>query len=643
MSDAQQPAKLPAHMLAALGIVYGDLGTSPLYTMQTILSSSGGDISAASVTGVLSLIIWALLLIVSLKYGLFVMKADNHGEGGILALTSLVTSREPSGSGTPPGGGRGERGGLRTGVLISIGLAGAALIYGDGILTPSISVLSAVEGVKVAAPSLGHLVLPVALAILVALFALQTFGTARIGKLFGPVMLLWFATIGVFGAITLARHPEVLAAINPLLGLRYLAHHGTASLIVLGGVFLSLTGAEALYADMGHVGRRPIRLAWYGLVLPALLLCYAGQSASLIGLSKLPDNPFYGILPDAIRGWAIWPLLVLATCATIIASQAIITGSFSMTRQAIQLGWFPGLNIRQTSDTEYGQIYVAAVNWLLMIFTVAITLAFGSSERLAGAYGMAVSTTMLLTTALLFSYLRGRAGWSLPASLAVTGFFLVIDLAFFSANLLKFFEGGFVPLLAGLLVFLLMDSWRRGMGALRDLAHAEVADPERFLARLREEHVPRVPGTTVFLTRLYLPIPALMVSHMEQFGVLQEHIVTLTVLFEQRPRVPVAGRVSVQPYEANLWHVTVRYGFVEIPDLSTALELAREKGCPVIPADALFIGRRDEIVRERTGRRRLLGWQRLLFGFLYRNAVHFVDRFHLPADHLVEVGRRIGL
>ena len=394
MTENSQKRGLPASMLAALGIVYGDLGTSPLYTMQTILESSGGSVSTDSVLGVLSLIFWALLLIVSVKYGLFVMMADNNGEGGILALTSLVTAR---------------RGGRGTAILVSCGLFGAALLYGDGILTPAISVLSAIEGVKVATPALSHFVMPVATAILVGLFCLQTFGTARIGKLFGPVMLLWFVTIGGLGAVALVRHPVVLEAVDPLYGLHYLGEHGWGSLIVLGGVFLALTGAEALYADMGHVGRRPIRIAWYAIVLPALLLSYAGQSASLIGQSKLPDNPFFGIIPDAIRTWAIWPMVLLATLATIIASQAIITGAFSMTRQAIQLGWFPGLNIRQTSDKEYGQIYVPAVNWTMMLCTVAITVGFGSSSRLAGAYGMAVSTTMLLTTALLFSYLRDRA------------------------------------------------------------------------------------------------------------------------------------------------------------------------------------------------------------------------------------------
>ena len=635
MTESRNTNGLSTAMLAALGIVYGDLGTSPLYTMQTILESSGGSVSPDTVLGVLSLIVWALLLTVSIKYGVFVMMADNKGEGGILALTALVTGSKND---EPP------KRGLKTAILIGFGLFGGALLYGDGILTPAISVLSAIEGVKVATPALNHFVMPVAAVILLGLFCVQTFGTARIGVVFGPVMLLWFITIGVFGAIAIAKHPEVLWAIDPRHGLHYLGEHGWGSLIVLGGVFLALTGSEALYADMGHVGRRPIRLAWYAIVLPALLLCYAGQSASLIGQAKLPDNPFYGIIPAPIMGWAIWPMVLLATFATIIASQAIITGAFSMTRQAIQLGWFPGLNIHQTSDKEYGQIYVPAVNWTMMIFTVAITVAFGSSSRLAGAYGMAVSTTMLLTTALLFSYLRGRAHWSIALALPVAAVFLFIDLAFFAANLLKFFEGGFVPLLAGLLVFVIMNTWRRGIAGVRAKSREHVLAPSSFLDGLAEGKIPRVPGTVVFLTRINEPISPNMVSHVAQFGALQQNVVTLTVSFDQRPRVPQEERVKVQHYEGNVWHVIVHYGFVEIPSLPTALAAAHGKGCPLVPDDAIFIGGRDEVVRDRDhAHARLSAWRRLLFGFMYRNSVHSVDLFDLPPDRFVQIGRQVAL
>ncbi len=634
MTDVTTKPARPAAMLAALGIVYGDLGTSPLYTMQTILESSGGSVSLASVLGVMSLIFWALLLTVSVKYGVFVMMADNHGEGGILALTALVT-------GTRPGR---TADGARVSVLVGLGLIGAALLYGDGILTPAISVLSAIEGVKVATPALSHLVMPIAAAILVGLFCLQTFGTARIGGLFGPVMLVWFVTIGTFGAIALARHPEVARAVDPRYGLHYLVAHGWSSLIVLGGVFLALTGAEALYADMGHIGRAPIRVAWYAVVLPALLLCYAGQSASLIGMSKLPDNPFFGIVPAAIKDWAIWPMVLLATFATIIASQAIITGAFSMTRQAMQLGWFPGLNIRQTSDREYGQIYVPAVNWTMMLCTVSITAAFGSSSSLAGAYGVAVSTTMLCTTALLFSYLRGPAGWSVAAALAPAAVFLFVDLGFFVANLLKFFQGGYIPLLVGLLMFLLMTSWRRGTAGLRAIWGHGGLQPKEFLGQLADRHVPRVPGTIVFLTRTGEPIPPTLVAHVAQFGALQHTVVTLTVDFEERPRVPADERVVLRRLEDGIWHVAVRFGFVEVPNLIEALDQAHQLGCPIVPDDALFVGSHDEVVRDRTsGQARLASWRRILFSVMYRNAVHSVDRFSLPADRFVQVGRRVGL
>ena len=629
---------MPAATLGALGIVYGDLGTSPLYTMQTILEASGGNVSTASVIGVMSLITWALLLTVSIKYGVLVMRADNHGEGGIFALTALV-------SGAPVSGVRSERGsGRGAATLIVVGLIGGALLYGDGILTPAISVLSAVEGVKVVTPALSHLIMPAAVAILVGLFCLQGVGAARIGVLFGPVMLLWFATIGALGAIALASHPEVIRAVDPRYGLAYLVEHGWGSVFVLGGVFLAVTGAEAMYADMGNVGRLPIRLAWNAMVLPALLLSYAGQSASLIGQRTLHDNPFFGIVPAAIRWWAIWPLVLLATFATIIASQAIITGVFSMTRQAIQLGWFPGLGIRQTSDEEYGQIYVPALNWTMMVCTVVITAAFGSSSSLAGAYGVAVSTTMLLTTLLLFSYLRGQAGWPLAAALAVVVLFLSIDFVFFASNLLKFFDGGYVPLCVGAAVFLLMSTWRRGIAGVRLRSRENLLAPDAFLERLSEGEVPRVSGTIVFLARVQEPIPATLVSHVAQFGALQRTVVTLTVSFEDRPRVAPSDRVTARRFEGGVWYVVVRYGFVEVPNLLTALALAHEHGCPIVPGDAVFVVGRDEVVRERSRSRVwLAGWRRMLFGFMYRNAVHSADRFALPADRVVQVGRQVGL
>ena len=644
----QQPAArpIPLSMLGALGIVYGDLGTSPLYTMQTVLETTGGKLSTESVLGVLSLIVWALIIVVAMKYCLLVMRADNAGEGGILALTALVTGTKPEQE-QPDGEPASTPGRRHRMLLVTVGLFGGAMLYGDGILTPSISVLSAIEGIKVAAPNFGHWVLPIALVILVGLFVLQPLGTERIGRLFGPVMLIWFATIGILGAVALARHPEVLLAVDPRHGIGFLAGHHWHSLAVLGGVFLALTGAEALYADMGHIGRLPIRLSWFAIVLPALLLCYAGQSASLIGLAKLPDNPFYGIVPPVIFDYAIWPLVILATMATIIASQAIITGVFSMTRQAIQLGWFPGLNIRQTSDREYGQIYVPLINWVMMVFTLALTYGFGSSASLAGAYGMAVSTTMLLTTMLLYSYLRHVARWSMAASMPIVAGLLVVDVVFFAANLLKVAQGGYVPLIAGGLVFIVMTSWRRGIAALHTVAVSNVVSPERFLQQLNDGEVPRVPGTVVFLSRLLEPIPPVMLDHVEQFGALQQNVVTLTVEFADVPRVDASERISVQRNAGDIWHVIARYGFIEIPSLPTALLEAKKQGCPVVPEQAIFIGSRDEVVGRHGQpsklREPLPGWRRRLFGVMYRNAVQLVDRFDLPPDRFVQIGRQVTL
>jgi len=627
--DRPAQAKAPAAKaglrtasMAALGIVFGDLGTSPLYTMQTVVGTTGGKVTPEIALGVLSLIFWALIITISVKYCLLVMRADNHGEGGILALMSLV------------GRSTTERGLI----LVAFGLFGAALIYGDGIITPAISVLSALEGVNVATPLLKAYVLPATAVVLIALFAGQAFGTAKIGKVFGPVMLLWFVTIGVLGAASVARHPGVVAALDPIHAVRLLAARGWGSFIVLGAVFLAITGGEALYADMGHVGRAPIRITWYGIVLPGLLLSYAGQTALLIDQPNRTDNPFFAVVPH----WGLYPMVVLATSATIIASQAIITGSFSLTRQAMQLGWFPGLQIRQTSDVEYGQIYVPTMNWLMMAFTVALAIGFGSSERLAGAYGTAVSTTMLLTTALLFACMRERWGWSVPLAAGVAGLLLIVDLSFFCGNILKIREGGWIPLLLGAAIYTIMRTWRKGVEAIRQRISSQVAPPDVFLRQLDDGRIPRVQGTAAFLTQSSAPVPVLMARHVQQFGALQETVVTLTVRFEEYPRVPLAERVDVKQVAQGLWHVTVRFGFIDVPNLPSALACARDRGCPVDLDEAIYFGARDEVVRSKTPPR-LAGWRRMLFGFMYRNAVHTVDRFDLPPAQFVEIGRQIAL
>ena len=608
--------------LRALGIFYGDPGTSQLYTYQTIVGAVGGHPSAADALGLLSLVIWALIVTVSVKYCLVVMRADNHGEGGILALMSLISGRA----------------GRTAAALTAMGLFGAALIYGDGIITPAISVLSALEGVNVVTTALKPFVLPAALVILVALFALQTYGTARIGRVFGPIMLVWFAVIALLGICGIVRRPDVVLAVDPSHAIGFLLRHGLASLVVLGGVFLAITGGEALYADMGHIGRAPIRLAWFVLVLPALLLSYAGQTALLLDNPGLDGNPFFRLAPD----WAIIPLVVLATVATIIASQAIITGAFSLTRQAMQLGWFPGLVIRQTSDEEYGQIYVPLVNWAMMICTLALTFGFGSSDRLAGAYGTAVSTTMLLTTALLYNVMRDVWRWSLPLALTVSGVFVVIDIVFFAANMLKLLEGGWIPLLLGALIFAAMTTWKRGIDALRKRLVQGEETPEQFLARLEEGQIPRVPGTAVFLSRTGALVPPVLVRHVAQFKAVQETVVGLTIGFEEVPRVAQSERARVSEVAAGLWHVTVRYGFVEIPDLAKALAAARDHGCPLDLDDAIYFAAHDEVVRSES-HPRLSPWRRLLFAFMYRNAVRAPDRFDLPSDRFLEIARQVAL
>ena len=611
--------------LAAVGIVFGDLGTSPLYTYQTIVSSVGGHASVPVAMGLLSLVVWALIITVSLKYCLFVMRADNHGEGGILALMSLVTSRS-------------ARGRWSTGTLVVMGLFGAALLYGDGIITPAISVLSALEGINVLTDAFKPYTVPAALMVLLALFAAQARGTASIGRIFGPIMLLWFVTIAVLGLAGVVRRPEVIFAIDPRYAIGFLAQHGMHSFVVLGGVFLAITGAEALYADMGHLGRNPIRSSWYFVVLPALLLSYAGQTALLIEDPTLDGNPFFKLAPQ----WAIIPLVVLATLATIIASQAIITGAFSLTRQAMQLGWFPGVHIHQTSADEYGQIYVPFVNWAMMLGTLALTYGFGSSERLAGAYGTAVSTTMLLTTALLYNAMRNIWRWPMLVALLVSGVFLLIDGAFFAANLLKLPEGGWIPLLFGVVVFTIMTTWHRGTRAVAaKLAEGEES-PDAFFAELKSGRIARVPGTAVFLTRTARRIPPVLLNHVAQIKALQETVVTLTVIFEETPRVAESSRAEVQHMADGLWHVVVRFGFIEVPNLVTALMRAKELGCPVRLDDAVYFAARDEVVRSQK-HPRLWPWQRMLFAFMYRNAVRAADRFDLPAERFLEIGRQIRL
>ena len=619
--DNSKPTRLAS--FAALGVVFGDLGTSPLYTLQTVVQATGGHFTPHTALGILSAIIWTLFITISLKYCLFVMRADNHGEGGILALMSLV-------------GANGFKPGVR--ILTAMGLLGAALIYGDGVITPAISVLSALEGLNAVTASFKPYVMPMALVVLIALFASQRFGTEKIGRAFGPVMLLWFCVIAALGVVAISHHPGVVAALDPRYAISFLRHAGSVGFLVLGAVFLCITGGEALYADMGHFGKASIRLSWYIVVLPALLLSYAGQTAYLLDKGTVSGNPFFLIAPS----WSIYPLVALATIATIIASQAIITGSFSMTRQAMQLGWLPGVSIRQTSDRIYGQIYVPVVNWLLMLATVATTVAFGSSDRLAGAYGTAVATTMLLTTVLLFRAMRDLWRWPLAAAISVAGFFLVVDVSFFAANLVKIADGGWLPLTFAAVLFTIMVTWRSGVDAVRATLVQNPEKGETFLASLRAGAIPRMEGTTIFLTRSTQKVSRLIMDHARFVGVLPRNAVALSIVFEEVPRVLGPKCTVVENVGEGLWHVVARFGFFEIPDLKAALSHAHGLATNVDLNNAMIVGTRDLVV-SKPQHSALSGWRMALFAFLYRNSVKVVDRFNLAPEHVVEIARQIEI
>ncbi len=618
--DGSGATRLPAAALTALGIVYGDLGTSPLYTLQTVADATGGRFTPDSALGILSLIAWTLILTISIKYCILVMRADNHGEGGILALMSLVGANKLSG---------------RLGLLTAAGLLGAALIYGDGVITPAISVLSSLEGVNVVTDTLRPYVMPLGVAILVTLFAVQRYGTASIGAAFGPVMLVWFGVIGVVGLGGVIHPPVWWLALDPGRGLGFLIHARVTGLFVLGGVFLCATGGEALYADMGHIGKWPTRLSWYGLVLPSLLLSYAGQTGILLGGHDVHANPFFLLAPR----WSVYPLVALATAATVIASQAIITGSFSMTRQAMQLGWLPGMNIRQTSDNIYGQIYVPVVNGLMMIATIGITIGFGSSARLAGAFGTAVSTTMLLTTVLLFTAMTRVWRWPPYLAAPVAGVFLLVDASFFGANLLKIVDGGWLPLTIGATVFFVMATWRRGSEAVRVAASKDSEPVGAFLTEIERNKTPRVPGAAIFLTRETENMPSLAVDYVRQIGSLHQSVVIVSVVFDDTPRVAAANRSHLEHLGDDIWRVLVRYGFVEIPDLPATLRQIKGLDRKADIREAIYFASRDLVVPK--ARSRMASWRLEVFAWLYRNAVKMTDRFDLPPKNVIEIARQI--
>ena len=613
--------KLPALALSALGIVFGDIGTSPLYTFKTVLGTADMPSDPATVLGALSLVLWTLFLITTVKYVSFAMRVDNDGEGGILALMALLGVKKQ-----------------HRPTIVAVGLFGAALIYGDGAITPAISVLSALEGLNMATPDLQPYVVPAAVVILVALFAIQSRGTATIGHFFGPIMLVWFIAMAVMGLWGIAQHPKVFAALNPAYGLDYLVTHGMTGFLVLGAVFLCVTGAEALYADMGHFGSRPIKFAWFGIVFPSLILNYAGQAALVLEGAPTDGNIFFRLCPQPL----LLPLIVLATVATIIASQSIITGAFSMTRQAIQLGWLPRLYIKQTSSEGYGQIYVGVVNWLLMIVTVGLTIVFGKSDNLAAAYGIAVSATMLMTSALLFIAMREIWGWSVLAAGAVAGGFLVVDSAFFLANLTKIAEGGYVPLLLAILIYGAMWIWHRGAAAVSSRMREALIPVGEFMARIKAANIPRVPGTAVFLTRAERDTPPVMIWHVKHNRALHEHVFVLRVEILSVPWLPSGERLTVEEVAPNFWRAEARFGFMERPHIPELLAASKSLGCTVDLADVTYYVGHETVIGRDDGMG-LPGWQERFFAVMERNAVHVSDFFSLPNDQVVEIGRQVAI
>jgi KUP system potassium uptake protein len=613
--------KLPILGLTALGIVFGDIGTSPLYTFKTILGTAEAASDAGTILGALSLVLWTLFIVTTVKYVSFAMRVDNDGEGGILALMALLGVKKQ-----------------QRPTIVAVGLFGAALIYGDGAITPAISVLSALEGVNMATPALQPYVVPTAVAILIALFAIQSQGTATIGRFFGPVMLAWFAVMALMGLWGILQHPSVFAALNPLYGLSYLFTHGANGFWVLGAVFLCVTGAEALYADMGHFGRGPIRLAWFAVVFPSLILNYSGQAALVLEGAPTDGNIFFRLCPPVL----LLPLIVLATVATIIASQSIITGAFSMTRQAIQLGWLPRLRIKQTSSEGYGQIYVGVVNWLLMIVTVGLTIGFRKSDNLASAYGIAVSLTMLMTSALLFIAMREIWGWSLWAAGSIAGFFLIVDTAFFTANLTKIGEGGYVPVILAVCIYGVMWIWHRGAAAVSARMHEALIPVPEFMARIAAKNICRVSGTAVFLTRTERDTPPVMVWHIKHNRALHEHLFALRVEVLSVPWVAPGNRITLQEVAPNFWRAEAHFGFMERPHIPELLTTSRSLGCTVNLDDVTYYVGHETVVGREDGMG-LPAWQERIFAVMERNAVHVSDFFSLPSDQVVEIGRQVSI
>ena len=625
-------ASLPEHSsglalltLSAIGVVYGDIGTSPLYSLRECFHGEHGVAATHdNVLGVLSLIFWSLTLIISIKYILFVMRADNNGEGGILALLALVAQS--------PGAQRKSRA-----MLIALGLFGAALLYGDGMITPAISVLGAVEGLEIVTHIFEPYIVPITLAILVILFMIQSRGTAHVGMLFGPVMVVWFVTIAILGLSWIVREPRVLTAFNPVHGLTFFRLNGWHGFVVLGAVFLVVTGGEALYADMGHFGRKPIRLAWFSIVLPALFLNYLGQGAMILLDPAAASSPFFLMAPR----WGLLPLVVLATLAAIIASQALISGAFSLTRQAIQLGYSPRLEILYTSAHHQGQIYVPQVNWALMVSTLGLVVGFRSSSALAAAYGIAVTLTMLITT--MLAYLVARSAWGVrrPVAGSIALFFFLIELSFFGANLTKVAHGGWFPLVVGIVVYTVLSTWKAGRSLLAQRMRERLYPFDRFLQDIEAYPPQRVPGTAIFMTSNLQGTPPTLLHNLQHNKVLHERVILLTVTTSDIPHVGADDRVTVEPLGHGFYRLTLRYGFMEEPDVPEALQEASARGFQIdLSETTFFLGVETLLATRRPG---LPLWRERLFVLIARNAVRANAFFKIPPERVVELGMQVEL
>ena len=609
--------------LGALGVVYGDIGTSPLYTMKEVFNPANGvPLDAPSIVGAVSVIFWALMVVVTLKYVVLILRADNRGEGGIMALTALAATSTPA----------------RRTLLLLTGVLGAALFYGDSVITPAISVLGAVEGLEVITPAFKPYVLPISVVVIVGLFMAQRFGTEAVGKLFGPIITVWFVVLGVMGVLQIAKQPGILEALNPLEALAFLQARGWHLFVVMGSIVLALTGAEALYADMGHFGARPIRIAWTGLVLPSLALNYMGQGALLMSDPAALESPFYRLFPDSM----LIPAVLLATAASVIASQAVISGAYSMTKQAIQLGLLPRMRILNTSEKEVGQIYVPLVNWIVMVAVLLATVGFGSSSALASAYGIAVTITMFITTLLTFFVVRYVWNYSLALSLAATSVFLIVDAVLVVSCSLKIWQGGWFPLVMGAAIFSVMATWRRGRELL--IEHIRSDDPELLpfitsLAQGTEAH--RTPRTAVYAVANPDTVPQALMHNLKHYQVLHEQNLIMTVKFEEVPRVPVAERLRVTPLVKGFWRVEMRYGFMDEPDIPTALEQCAQQGVAIDPgAISYFLSREIVVPTPGAG---MAHWRESLFATMSRNAGSVADFFKLPHNCVVELGTRVQI